>query len=374
MGLVAASVVTGLFLAAVGLVLAWPIITAPRDEGFVNVAPGGPIFAMQEPAPVQQPLAPHELPKVRGEVVRVRDYNLSAPVNHGNLTIYLVHGKDTIDAAKILTLQEALEQNVATVRDTGFNLTIDNRSNAALFIQSGDIVKGGNQDRTLPYDMLIPANSAGTTMAALCVEQGRSFPRGNEVSTSFATATEQLPTRQLKLAAYRQAQNEVWNNVRVLQGNLERSAGGSVKANLSESSLQLSLEHQRVQTAVQDYMVKLAPSTAGKNDVIGYVAVVNGNIQSADVYASNALFLKLWPKLIRASAVEALAEGQRGDVDAPDAAAVRAFLANAEKGNPSQVQAGRSTVVRHESAQALLHDTCDPTRNNAVLHRSFLAK
>jgi hypothetical protein len=194
MGLVAASVVTGLFLAAVGLVLAWPIITAPRDEGFVNVAPGGPIFAMQEPAPVQQPLAPHELPKVRGEVVRVRDYNLSAPVNHGNLTIYLVHGKDTIDAAKILTLQEALEQNVATVRDTGFNLTIDNRSNAALFIQSGDIVKGGNQDRTLPYDMLIPANSAGTTMAALCVEQGRSFPRGNEVSTSFATATEQLPT------------------------------------------------------------------------------------------------------------------------------------------------------------------------------------
>ena len=31
-------------------------------------------------------------------------------------------------------------------------------------------------------------------------------------------------------------------------------------------------------------------------------------INSADVYASRALFVKLWPKLLKASAVEAVAE------------------------------------------------------------------
>ena len=42
--------------------------------------------------------------------------------------------------------------------------------------------------------------------------------------------------------------------------------------------------------------------------MIGYVFAINGHINSADVYASRALFLKLWPKLLEASAVEAIAE------------------------------------------------------------------
>jgi len=33
-GLLAASLVTGMFLAAVGLVLAWPLFNAPRQDGF----------------------------------------------------------------------------------------------------------------------------------------------------------------------------------------------------------------------------------------------------------------------------------------------------------------------------------------------------
>src|SRR5207302_376777 len=101
-------------------------------------------------------------------------------------------GKDVIKDTEIVTLQEAIANNQAVVHDTGHLLTIDNHGHAALFIQAGDIVKGGNQDRTIPYDMLIPANTQGVSVAALCVEQGRSQPRGNEASASFATSTEQL--------------------------------------------------------------------------------------------------------------------------------------------------------------------------------------
>src|SRR5262249_46383713 len=152
------------------------------------------------------------------------------------------------------------------------------------------------------------ANSRNVPIGALCVEQGRSFPRGSEISTSFQTATEQLPSRKLRLAAHRNAQGQVWSNVADLQQNLARNAGGSVQAHQSQTSLQLSLEHPLVQNSIQECLANLHPVIDGKKDVIGFAVVVNGRIQSADVYGSNALFQKLWPKLLKASAVEALAE------------------------------------------------------------------
>jgi hypothetical protein len=336
------------------------------------------IFAPFAPMPDvrEAPITPEQLPNVRGATVQARDYVLSAPQTHGNLSIFLIHGRDTAKDAKIITLQEAIEQNTATVHETGAGqLLIDNRSNSALFIQAGDIVKGGTQDRTLPNDMLISANTTRTPVTALCVEQGRSFPRQGEISSSFETSSEQLPGRDLRLAAYRQSQGDVWNNVRKMQDNLARNTGGSVQAPLSQTSLQLSLEHQRVQNAVQDAVAKLAPAVEGKNDVIGYVAVVNGQVQSADVYASADLFRKLWPKLIRASAVGALAE-KRGDaaVQVPTNEAVQAFLTSAETGQAFHVQAGRSSIIRQETAGQLLFDTCDPARGNVVVHRAFIAK
>ena len=224
--------------------------------------------------------------------------------------------------------------------------------------------------------MLVGARSNGTPIAALCVEAGRSVPRGNEVSTSFQTATEQLPTRSLKLAAVRRSQPDVWNNVANLQTNLARNTGGSVEGAQSKTSLQLSLEHQRVRTAVEAYLTPLARSLEGHNDVIGYAVVVNGKVQSADVYGSASLFQKLWPKLLRASAVDALAERQpNARFELPTEATVQNFLTEAEYGQPTRIPtAGRSQTIRHETAQALLFDTCDLDERNAVLHRSYLAK
>jgi hypothetical protein len=59
----------------------------------------------------------------------------------------------------------------------------------------------------------------------------------------------------------------------------------------------------------------------------------------------------------------------------PDADAVQAFLADAEKGQAFNVQAAqRTSLIRHETPQSVLHETCDPANRNVVLHRSFLAR
>lgn len=384
--LVVASVVTGLFLTAVGAVLIGQMVDFSRPANQPRVAQDNaenqivqfaPIPNLQMVNPIERPVDNVQVPQNPVALAPAKEIKISGPHAHGNLAIFLVHGPDTIKNPRIMTLQEAVEQNLAVVHDRG-SVVVENRGDAPLFIQSGDIVKGGNQDRVLPYDMLLSTNTSSAPVPAFCVESGRSRPRGNEMSSAFQVSSEQLPTRQLKLAAYRfgqgNAQGEVWNQVSNLQTNLARNLG-DVRSKQSTTSLQLTLEHPRVQENVKGYVDGIAPAVAGQDDVIGYVVAINGKIQSADVYGSNALFQKVWPKLVKAGAVEALAEQGQGNVAAPSVENVQRFLSAADRGTMTKsASAGRSAVQRRETPQQLVHETFVPEADNAVLHRSFLAK
>src|SRR4030095_10093981 len=80
-------------------------------------------------------------------------YRVSGPYTNKNLSLFLIHGKDTIKSTNILTLEEAMAQKKVVVHETGNvnQLAIENKSEAIVFIQSGDIVKGGRQDRTMQH-------------------------------------------------------------------------------------------------------------------------------------------------------------------------------------------------------------------------------
>lgn len=344
------------------------------NNGFGNNV-FGDMLVPEIQVPPEKPCSPAQVQQVRGEVAPARDLELSGPFTHGNLSVFLIHGPDTLKDRQVMTLEEALRQNLAVVHDTGHFLTVNNRANVPLFIQSGDIVKGGNQDRTLPYDQLIPPQT-DQQLQAFCVEEGRCGPRGNEISASFETSSEQLPGRQLKLAAlHRKSQVDIWSGIRQTQANLTRNVGAPVQAAQSHTSLQLTLENPRVREAIDGYLQKLSPA-ADRNDTIGFAVAINGKIHTADVYGSAELFQKLYPKLLKASAVEALAERQgAGNFATPTAEAVKMFLAEAEKGQAfRQDVGGRVHILRQETAQTLLFDTCDGGQNNLVLHRSFLAR
>src|SRR6059036_828776 len=77
---------------------------------------------------------------------------VSELLTHDNLTVFFVHGPDAVADAKVATLQEALEAGWAVVHETGDvnQLAVENRStDTELFIQEGDIIKGGRQDRLI---------------------------------------------------------------------------------------------------------------------------------------------------------------------------------------------------------------------------------
>lgn len=325
----------------------------------------------------QVPVAKDKLPQIRGPLAGPRDLTVSGPHTHDNLTLFLIHGQDTMKAKKVVTLHDALNRNLAVVHDTRTNtLTVENRSGSDLFIQSGDIVKGGTQDRTIQYDLLVPANSGRIGLQAFCVEAGRSFARGGEPAAVFGASTEQLPGKNLRLAnLYRQSQAAVWQGVSKIQKDLQLSLGDSVQSSLSTTSLQLTLEHNRLGPAVQNYLSDLSPIVEGKKDVIGVVVAVNGRVHSADIYASADLFRNLYPKLLKAGAIEALAERNVPRVDLPNNEAVQALLA-ANDNEPARQQNvnNRIHMIRQEGQANILFDTCDRNQNNLVIHRCILVK
>ncbi|HEY9785821.1 MAG TPA: DUF6569 family protein [Candidatus Obscuribacterales bacterium] len=98
---------------------------------------------------------------------------------------------------------------------------------------------------------------------------------------------------------------------------------------------------------------------AGKRDVIGYAFAINGKINSADVYASNALFTKLWPKLLKSTAVEAVGEKRSEKTfDAPAVTAVRRFIAEGKAGSARvKHSAQSSSMVERENDQAVYYGT-----------------
>lgn len=356
------------------------MVAARANNVFVMQGGGAEVMDQMVALPGQQaaqPLPQEELQQVRGAATETRAYEFSGPFTHGNLSVFFIHGADAMKDQGVITLQEAVAQNLATVHDTGFSLAVDNRSNMPLFIQGGDIVKGGNQDRVLPYDYLIPAGANRAPVAAFCVEAGRSSPRGSEISSSFQVATEQLPTRGLKVAAMlRRSQADVWSGIATTQSNLSRNIGGAVQAPQSQTSLQLTLEHPRVQQAAQAAINELSSMAQRQENAIGFVVAINGRIQSADVYASSDLFLRVWPKLLQASAVAALAEQQAGaKFEAPTTEAVQAFLAAPEQGQAyRQTVTARVHLIRQETPQSVLFETCDVGQGNLIVHRCYLAK
>ncbi len=347
------------------------------------------------------------------------NYTVTGPYTHNNLTIFLLHGANQSSDKTPLTLQEAMEQKKVVVHETGDvnNLSIENLSDDEVYVQSGDIVKGGQQDRVLALDLIVPPKSGKIPIQSFCVEQGRWSGRGNEAVVAFSSSEKALVSKDLKIAAKHSAsQSEVWDKVAQSQAKMsagvvamdsapasppaaqsQRAAGGggvgdqsrrvdsdpnveasnfSVVSSASSSSLQLSLENKHLKQATDEYAKKLSPIIEGKNDVIGYVFAINGQINSADVYSSHALFKKLWPKLIESSAVEAVGELEKEKkYDPVSADAIKAFLSDAENGSASEKEVNSQvTAVKRETQKNLFFETRDRRRGDSWVHRNYLTK
>jgi hypothetical protein len=304
---------------------------------------------------------------------------VTGPHVYENLDLYLVHASGAAPEREVVPLARALEEKRVVVRETGnvSQLTIENLSDKEVFVQAGDIVKGGRQDRVLGSDLVLPPGSGPVAIRSNCVESGRFSPRAGEASDRFESSQASATGRELKIANRMGAQGEVWNNVSKVQEKLQHNLGTNVRSEKSASSLQLTLENDRVRQSADAYEAALSRLAASSPDVVGFAFAVNGEINSAEVYASHDLFVKVWPKLLRAAATEAVAERKSGVAHTPPTLeGVITFLAAAEGDGKIGAAGPAARTVTRESATRLVVETqVDGKKgSDGWLHRSYLRK
>ena len=112
-------------------------------------------------AALVQTQKPRRPAAVKAQRLDMKDHVVSGPYAHENLVVFLIHGKDQITGKMPLTLQDALQQKKVRVHETRDvnHLAIENVSLDEVYVQAGDIVKGGQQDRTLAFDLIVPPKS-----------------------------------------------------------------------------------------------------------------------------------------------------------------------------------------------------------------------
>lgn len=289
---------------------------------------------------------------------------LSGPYRHANLTLFLIHGPDDAPNRQFLTLKEALEKKVIVVKETSNvnMLSVENTSpDSEVFIMSGDVVRGGKQDRVIAFDLIIPPKSGDRPLPAFCVEAGRWRKRGSEADKEFAASEVQVAGRGLKNAVnLSRQQGEVWKEVAEAQKRLSDNIGKQVNDPESPTSWALCMTDKDLLEKLAAYEKPLADVVKDKRDAVGVVTVVNGQVTGAESFCNADLFAKLWPKLLRSAATEALADAKKdAQFKDPTYDAVAAFLVDAMKGEVSEV------AISPNAGRQVVRQTVDtPVRDN----------
>ena len=313
--------------------------------------------------------------------MNLNQISIAGPYTHDNLSMYLLLGGDTFDGNRFIPLDDALEQKCVVVHETGNvgELEVENLSELFdLYIQAGDVVKGGRQDRTLGVDFVLPAKSGRVPIPSFCVESGRWHRRAAEEAGSFSSSKSYLSSKKLRMAAkFSKSQGEVWQKVAETQEDLSASLDKPLYAAASLTSYQLTVEDEDLQKRKETYRAAFAKILDDQPRAVGYAFVINGEINTADAYGSGTLFRKLWNKLLDATILEAIAELRnqpREPKDAVTTGAIQQWFEAAEKAEIATQQEvpPRVRVDTRRSEKTVVFDTLDHGFNDAVIHKNLV--
>jgi hypothetical protein len=307
-------------------------------------------------------------------------WRIGEPVRYENMSIFPLIAKSGADTSVFETLDEGLasgevlvtehgseylrrSRDGSTAPSPGYNsgaavnqLVLINRGKKPVLLLAGEIVAGGNQDRIVGKDRIVPVGGEPLPLDVFCVEHGR----WTGESTKFGAAKMMVHPSVREKAAVEADQVQVWNAVNrgstetvtveaapagVAGGTVGRAAAAPpvLSSNRIDSAIATSAPtnsyrkiYQSPQIAkpveefVNEMSRRFARSTEGLKGegVIGVIVAYGGEVAWSDAFASPALFHQYWSKLLRSYAVEALARpATKEEASLEDA---RTFLASAK--------------------------------------------
>jgi hypothetical protein len=208
------------------------------------------------------------------------------------------------DLGDYVTLKEAIEKGKVVISEveqgTVNTLYLENISRDTVMILSGEVVKGGKQDRMIAQDVILHPGSGKKDVSVFCVEHGRwQSDKGNMHFDGYYTISSNSIR---KAGAVNKNQSEVWNKV---SETTEKNA-----ASTSTGTLAALQNSETFKNELGRYTRHFNTILANENNVIGVVAVSGDKIMGCDMFATHQLFKQHYPNLINSYATEAITSGQ----------------------------------------------------------------
>jgi hypothetical protein len=323
-----------------GSLLTWGLL------GLTSVGAMAAVFATGGPKPEKPGAEP---------------WRLLDPITYENMTVFPVVTSHAPETSGFQTLDEALASGDAVVSERGSEiirrtrdgqpapyqsgasvnqLVLVNRGKRPLILLAGELVSGGKQDRIIGKDRIVPVGAEPLPLDVFCVEHGR-WSSGSQ----FGAAKMMVHPSVREKAAVDQKQSEVWAAVR--SGTTARPLGGVAGAApapaISMDNIASTIEReapsesyskvyktsrvgQSVEAFADELQRRFARATADLKGehLVGVVIAYGGEVAWSDIFASNALFERYWPKLLRSYSVEALT--RPGSKEQASLADAREFL------------------------------------------------
>jgi hypothetical protein len=282
-------------------------------------------------------------------------------------------------------------------------LMVVNKSGKPLYLMPGEVIVGGSQDRTIGTEMTISPTGNPVPIDVFCVEHGRWRARDTDESASLYVTLEISPAQAQKLAdAAKQgyfggtagplskaarvavqsekSQQAVWDNV--------ARNNAALGVDSESGTFTRSYADKRVQSELEPYVAGLTAKISGQNRIVGAIVAINGKIESMDVFESTPLFRKLWPKLLKSYALDAVTTVDAAKPSTKDSKATKvnpsakestvadasAFLNKVLQGAVRDKQTKGGLVITHREAEGTKSYSASGGMGGAPIHAAGFAQ
>ena len=253
--------------------------------------------------------------------------NESSGYTYGNLRIYPVRAKESFKkefagVGNYVTLKEAIGKNKIKIKESGDggtvnNLVIENISKDTIIIITGDVIKGGKQDRIVSEDIVLSPSSGKKTLPVYCVESGRWSSNQNNAGVSTrnnATVSDNKSAAEFngyynkgsvslrKVVEKEKDQSKVWSKVDELN-----SANKTETSTKTYTAMTQSADFTK---KLDQYILFFKNKFEKDSSVVGVVVVTSNKVIGCDMFATHDLFVKQFESLLHSYATEAIVTGK----------------------------------------------------------------
>ena len=252
------------------------------------------------------------------------------------------------EAPDYLTLDEALARSEVRVTETSeagvvSELRLENRAEQPVLLIDGEELVGAKQNRVLNLTILAPPRTT-IQIPVSCVEAGRwsrSTPEFGTRGRTFYAAGRARKARHVteSLRSHgtrRSRQGEVWDDIREKSGRMGSRSATQAMASIYED---YDAQVERYLRAFQTVETQ-----------VGAVFAINGQVRGIELFDFNATLRRLYPKLLRSYALDAIDEQSRTSSNtAPDPRAFVAAVAAADESTHTAVGEGIDIRVQSDT-------------------------